>query len=169
MIEAPALWVALAAMLPLMGLMAWSDLKVLKIPNWLVLAVFAVFLICGLWGLPPEVFVWRLGHGAIVLLIGFIVFAVGGIGGGDAKMAAALAPFVVPAEIMPFLALYAVTTLFLMAVLRIVQQFARHEETGWLAIDQLQKPPRERVFPMGLIFAVTVVIYLGVHTINSLL
>lgn len=168
MLDTPALWVALAAMLPLMWLMALSDLKVLKIPNWMVLAVFAVFLVCGLWGLPLDTFLWRLGQAVIVLVIGFVIFALGGIGGGDAKMAAALAPFVVPSEILAFLALYAVTTLVLMAVLRLVQQFARHDETGWLAIDQLHKPPRERVFPMGLIFAMTVVIYLVVHVILSL-
>lgn len=156
-------------MLPLMGLMAWSDLKVLKIPNWMVLAVLAVFVVCGLWGLPLDTFAWRLGQGVAVLVIGFGFFAVGAIGGGDAKMAAALAPFVVPVEILPFLALYAVTTLVLMAVLRLVQQFARHEETGWLAIDQLHKPARERVFPMGLIFALTVVIYLVVHVGQTLL
>jgi prepilin peptidase CpaA len=167
LIETPALWVALAAMLPLMVVMAWSDLKVLKIPNWLVLSVLVVFLVCGLWGLPLDTFAWRLGQGVVVLIIGFLIFALGGIGGGDAKMAAALAPFVVPAEVLPFLALYAVTTLVLMAVLRMVQQFARHEETGWLAIDQLHKPARERVFPMGLIFAITVVIYLVVHVVQS--
>ncbi|MEO1493785.1 MAG: prepilin peptidase [Pseudomonadota bacterium] len=169
MLETPALWVALAAMLPLMAVMAWSDLKVLKIPNWLVLAVLAVFLVCGLWGLPLETFGWRLAQGAIVLVIGFLIFAAGGIGGGDAKMAAALAPFVVPVEVLPFLALYAVMTLFLMAILRIVQHFARHETTGWMAVDQLHKPPRERVFPMGLIFAMTVVLYMSVHVVQSLI
>lgn len=166
--DSPALWVALVAMLPLMALTAWYDLKVLKIPNWLVLTVLAVFVVCGIWGLPFETFAWRIGQGFVVLVIGFVIFAFGGIGGGDAKMAAALAPFVIPADVLVFLALYAVATLFLMAVLRMIQHYNRHEETGWLAIDQLHKPARERVFPMGLIFAITVVLYIGFQAAQNL-
>ncbi len=163
MLETPALWVAVAAILPLMVLTAYFDLKVLKIPNWLVLAVLAVFLVCGPWGLPLDTFGWRILQGVIVLVIGFGLFAAGAIGGGDAKMAAALAPFILASDIVFVLITYAVVTLVLLAVLRLVMQLARHNETGWLAIDQMNKPARERVFPMGLIFAITVGIYLAYH------
>lgn len=163
MLDTPALWIAVVAILPLMVLTAWYDLKVLKIPNWLVLAVFAVFLVCGPWGLPLDTFGWRIAQGLIVLAIGFVLFAAGAIGGGDAKMAAALAPFVLATDVVFVLVTYTLVTLVLLAVLRLVMQFARHEETGWLAIDQLHKPARERVFPMGLIFAITVAIYLAYH------
>ena len=64
--------------------------------------------------------------------------------------------------------LYCILTLFLMMVVRLVMQIARHRETGWLAIDQLHKPARERVFPMGLIFGSTILVYLGMHTGISL-
>ena len=160
MIMPPALWLAIAAMLPLMALCAWYDLKSLRIPNWLVLAVLAVFLLTGLWGLPFDVFVWRIGQGAAVLLIGFGLFSLGAVGGGDAKMAAALAPFVALRDIGSVLILYAVVTLVLLLALRLAMQFARHRTTGWMAVDQYARPPRERVFPMGLIFAITIVIYL---------
>ena len=60
MLTTPALWVAFAAIVPLMALAAWSDLRTLKIPNKLVLLMLAVFLVTGFWGLPTETFLWRL-------------------------------------------------------------------------------------------------------------
>lgn len=147
-------------MLPLMLLTAYFDLKHLRIPNFLVLAVLAVFLITGFWGLPLETFLWRLGAGAIVLAVGFVLFAAGLVGGGDAKMAAALAPFVAVDDVAPLLLLYAVVTLILLLVLRLAMQLTRHRETGWRGVDQYARPSRERVFPMGLIFAITITVYL---------
>ena len=159
-IAPPALWFAILALLPLMALTAWFDLKHLRIPNALALAVLAVFLVAGLWGLPLETFLWRLGAAALVLAAGFALFAAGLIGGGDAKMAAALAPFVAAEDVATLLVLYAVVTLVLLVVLRLAMQLARRSETGWRAVDQYARPPRERVFPMGLIFAITIAVYL---------
>jgi prepilin peptidase CpaA len=159
-IAPPALWFAIAAMLPLMLLTAWYDLKHLRIPNELALAVLGVFLVAGLWGLPLETLLWRLCAGAAVLAAGFALFTAGLIGGGDAKMAAALAPFVAGEDVPALLLLYAVVTLVLLLVLRLAMQLARHRETGWRAVDQYARPARERVFPMGLIFAITIAIYL---------
>ena len=51
-----ALMAATAAMAVLMTLAAWFDLKWLRIPNWCVLAVVAVFIVTGLWGLPLDTF-----------------------------------------------------------------------------------------------------------------
>ena len=168
MLQTPALWVAFAAMIPLMVWASWSDLKVLKIPNKLVITVFALFLVTGAWGLPTDLFLWRLLHGVIVLCFGFALFSFGAIGGGDAKMAAALTPFIAGTDVGMFLIIYAVVTVILLMVLRLVMQMNRHQETGWMSIDQLKKPARERVFPMGLIFGVTILIYLGFHTAMSL-
>jgi prepilin peptidase CpaA len=159
-IAPPALWLAIAAMLPLMALTAWHDLKDLRIPNWLVLAVLGVFLVAGLWGLPFETYLWRLLAGAVVLAIGFALFAAGLIGGGDAKMAAALAPFVAAEDVPALLLLYAVVTLGLLLVLRLAMQLARRRPTGWRAVDQYARPARERVFPMGLVFAIAITLYL---------
>ena len=160
MLMPPALWLAVAAMLPLMSLCAWYDLKSLRIPNGLVLAVVGVFLMAGVWGLPFDEFVWRLGQGAAVLLIGFALFSAGVVGGGDAKMAAALAPFVAARDVLSVMLLYAVVTLLLLLALRLAMQLTRHRTTGWMAVDQYARPARERVFPMGLIFAITIVAYL---------
>lgn len=163
MLSEPAFWVALVAMLPLMAATAYLDLKFLKIPNWLVLAVLAVFLITGFWGLPTEIYVWRLIYAAIAIVIGFGLFAVGAMGAGDAKMIAALVPFIVPGDIAIVLVLYTATTIVMLAGLYGVKMISSGRETGWLALDQFQKPAARRMFPMGLIFATTVAIYLALY------
>ncbi len=58
-------------------------------------------------------------------------------------------------------------TFGLLMVLRLIMQIVRHQETGWLALDQLKKPARERVFPMGLIFGATIRVYLSAATAES--
>jgi prepilin peptidase CpaA len=103
-----------------------------------------------------------------VLAVGFALFASGLIGGGDAKMAAALAPFVAGQDVPSLLLLYAGVTLALLLVLRLAMQLARHRETGWRAVDQYARPARERVFPMGLIFAITITIYLLAEVAGSI-
>ncbi len=95
-----------------------------------------------------------------MLAIGFALFTAGLIGGGDAKMAAALAPFVAAEDVPALLVIYAAVALALLLVLRLAMQLARHRETGWRAVDQYARPARERVFPMGLIFAITISVYL---------
>ena len=167
MIETPALWVTLAAMVPLMAIASYTDLKSLKIPNVVVLAVLLVYAVTGLWGLPTDTFFWRLLVGVIVLFIGFAAFSAGVVGGGDAKMAAALAPFIVPGDILMLMLMYVIVTFALLMILRLIQHFLRHEETGWLSLDQLKKPARERVFPMGLILGLTITLYLGIHGLRA--
>lgn len=149
--------VALTAMTPLMLYVIWSDLKSLRIPNWVVLAVVAVFLVTGLWGLPLETFLWRLVHGLVVLVIGFLIFAVAGgkVGGGDMKLVAALVPFIAGAHAILVLGIYAVVTFAGLFVHRLIRAYLRGRQTGWLALDQ------KIYFPVGLILGLTILIYLG--------
>lgn len=73
-----------------MALAASSDLLTMKISNRLVLLLVVGFLVLALaLGLPLEQFAMHLAAGAVVLVIGFVLFALGWIGGGDAKLAAA--------------------------------------------------------------------------------
>lgn len=79
---------------PLAVWIAYSDLKYMKIPNRLVLALVAIFVVSGVILLPFGDYMWRFLGGFIVLAIGFTMFAIGGFGGGDAKYAAAIALFI---------------------------------------------------------------------------
>jgi prepilin peptidase CpaA len=69
-----------------------SDLLTMTIPNRISLLLAGGFAACAfLLGLPLPVLVGHLASGALVLIVGFGMFAAGWIGGGDAKLAAAAA------------------------------------------------------------------------------
>jgi len=76
----------------LMAFAASSDLLTMTISNRLSIALaggFAVLTIVSGMALPA--IGWHLAAGALVLVVSFVLFAQGWIGGGDAKLAAATA------------------------------------------------------------------------------
>ncbi|MEM7671066.1 MAG: hypothetical protein AAF317_18410, partial [Pseudomonadota bacterium] len=125
--------------------------------NWLVLCVFGVFLVTGFWGLPLEIFLWRLGYAIGFLAFGFAVFTLsnGNVGGGDLKLIAALVPFILPEHAADVLLLLAILALIGLVVHRVIYVVKRDRMTGWLALDQ------KAYFPVGLLIGLTTCIYLG--------
>lgn len=79
--------------LPVCAWVAWSDLKVMKIPNAAVMAVVAIFAFAGFVLIPAEFWLWRWVNLVAVLAIGFVLNIAANVGAGDAKFAAAAAPF----------------------------------------------------------------------------
>ena len=74
----------------LMAYAAASDLLTMTIPNRVSIALIAGFvLLAGFSGMPLATFGMHLAAGLIVLLVAFGCFAMGWVGGGDAKIAAA--------------------------------------------------------------------------------
>lgn len=75
-----------------MILAAVSDLLTMTIPNRLVLALLAAFLVLAPFsGMDLTTFGYHVAAGGMVLVIAFAFFAFGWIGGGDAKLAAVTA------------------------------------------------------------------------------
>ena len=74
---------------------AWSDMRSMKIPNQAVLALGAAYLITGPFVLPFATYLWGWALCGIVLVFGFLLNAGGALGAGDAKFAAAMAPYFV--------------------------------------------------------------------------
>jgi prepilin peptidase CpaA len=76
----------------LMAFAAAYDLTTMTIPNKLSAAValsfVAVVLLCQL---PVSEVAWHLAAGLLVLILTFVMFAAGWVGGGDAKLAAGIA------------------------------------------------------------------------------
>ena len=105
-----ALWF-LPFILPIAVWVSWSDMKFMKIPNKSVLALMAVFAVVGLIALPLDVWAWRWTHFLVILAIGFVLNAIGWLGAGDAKFAAAMAPFFAFEDLRFVLALYAAASL----------------------------------------------------------
>ena len=84
---------ALLAIFPaLMAYAAASDLLTMKIPNRVSIALVGCFPVAAVaCGLTPTAIALHAAAGAAVLVVTFGLFALGWVGGGDAKLAAATA------------------------------------------------------------------------------
>ncbi|MEZ5994821.1 MAG: prepilin peptidase [Hyphomonadaceae bacterium] len=83
---------ALAAFAGLLLYAAFSDITRLIIPNWVSIALTAIFPLAALaGGAAPAAIAMNLAVGFAVLAIGFLLFQFNIIGGGDAKLLAAAA------------------------------------------------------------------------------
>lgn len=79
----------------LMAYAASSDLLTMLIPNWISLALLAGFgIAAGVSGMGWTEIGMHLGAGALTLVATFTLFALGIIGGGDAKLTATTAVWV---------------------------------------------------------------------------
>lgn len=134
---------------------AWSDMRDMRIPNTACLALAAVYLVIGPFVLSLTDWGWGWLIGLIILVIGFVLNAVGAIGGGDAKFAAAMGPFFVKAEILPALALFAACVIGAFVVHRILRAIPplRRATAGWKSWDHVK-------FPMGIALSATIIIHL---------
>lgn len=88
---------------------AVMDVSTLTIPNWLNLSLAGLGILAILVASPgPTALLTHLGLALACLVVGFGLFAGGFIGGGDAKMIPAVAVWLGPAAMLPFLAMMAV-------------------------------------------------------------
>lgn len=149
-----AMWF-LPFVLPICFYVAYTDLSAMRITNQAVLALAVVFLVVGLIALPLPVYGWRIVTMFAVLVIGIILNAAGAVGAGDAKFAAAAAPFVAPGDLRLLLAVFAANLLAAFATHRLAKYTAlRRIAPGWASWDRGWK------FPMGLSLGGTLAIYL---------
>ncbi|MFM2355599.1 MAG: hypothetical protein RLZZ528_1335, partial [Pseudomonadota bacterium] len=73
----------------------FTDLKYMKIPNQAVMALLAIFAVAGFLVIPLDAWLWRWVSAGAVLVIGILLNQFANVGAGDAKFAAAAAPFFV--------------------------------------------------------------------------
>jgi prepilin peptidase CpaA len=157
-----ALWF-LPFVLPICIWVALSDLREMRIPNVAVLALTGGFLVTGLmlvyaaevWTLQG--YLWRLAALGIVLVIGFVVTSLGMVGAGDAKFAAAMAPFIAPGDGLFFLMLFALVLIGSWVTHRTAGRVPalRRATADWASWDQ------GKLFPMGVALAGALAIYLA--------
>ncbi|KUJ80441.1 hypothetical protein AVO45_05160 [Ruegeria marisrubri] len=166
-----ALWF-LPFVLPICFYVAFTDMREMRIKNHAVVTLAAVFLVVGFFVLPPwasewsvgaigpltislPVYAWQLLHLVVVLVIGFLLSAGGAVGAGDAKFAAAAAPFIWTGDLRLLLAIFAAAILGAFTAHRIGKYTAlRRFAPDWISWD------RGKLFPMGLALAGTLSIYL---------
>ena len=135
---------------------SWSDMKFMKIPNTAVMALAAVWLVVGLIVMPFQSWAWGWALLAIVLAIGFVANMISLIGAGDAKFAAAMAPFFILAEVSYALGLFAACLLAAFAIHRIARRIPALKPltTTWVSWTN-------KDFPMGLALSGTLIFYLA--------
>ncbi|WP_376876959.1 prepilin peptidase [Albirhodobacter sp. R86504] len=145
------------ATLPVSFWVIWSDLKFMKIPNKAVIAMLGIFVIVGLLVIPFEAWLWRWSHFVVVLVIGIVLNATIHFGAGDAKYAAAAAPFIAlnPSSIRLMLVLLAAVTLSAFVTHRIARGLPalRGLAPDWLSWSR-------KDFPFGVPLALTLSAYL---------
>ena len=148
-----ALWF-IPFVLPIVIWVAWSDMARMKIPNKAVIALLIVFAVVGLIALPFTEYLWRWAHFAVVLAIGFILNMVRLVGAGDAKFAAAMAPFIALADAYAFI--------FLLGAV-VIASFILHRAMRASPIRQRVQDWESwtrRDFPMGMALAPALLFYL---------
>lgn len=141
--------------LPFCVLCAAFDLTQMKIPNWVVLGLFACFLLLGPLALPIGEVGMRLLQTAVVLAIGFALSIFFGVGGGDGKFAAAAAAFIAPGDygvIMVTLGVMSLLAVWLHRMMGRVRALQAVTQ-GWASYRDPSK------FPFGLPLAATLVFY----------
>jgi prepilin peptidase CpaA len=104
---------------------AVSDLRFLKLPNWLVVAVALLFVVAAVaTGMPLKLALWHGLAGTLVLTGGFALFSAGVIGGGDAKLVAAVALWMGWTKLAVFL-LYTALAGGVLAIAMLLWEFVR--------------------------------------------
>lgn len=154
-----AMWF-LPFVLPICFYVAFMDLSEMRIPNPAVLLLAVVFLGVGLIALPLPEYGMGLVRMGVVLVIGIMLNAGGAIGAGDAKFAAAAAPFIAPADLRLLLAIFAANLLAAFVTHRLAKYTPlRQIAPDWKSWNMGWK------FPMGLSLGGTLAIYLVLGSI----
>lgn len=154
-----ALWF-LPFAVPICIWVAWSDMATMKIPNKAVVALFVVFAVVGLGTLSFGDYLWRYVHLVAVLAVGFLLNIVRAVGAGDAKFAAAMAPFVDPADLQRVLMLFAAVVLAALLTHRTARAMpaVRGAFPGWESWTR-------KDFPMGLALGAALIFYLALGAV----
>ena len=141
--------------LPICFYVAFTDMREMRITNQAVVALAVVFLIVGLIALPLPVYGMRLLQLFGVLIVGILLNAGGAIGAGDAKFAAAAAPFIAPGDLRLLLIIFSANLLAAF----LTHRLAKHSPLRRVA-PNWESWNRGWDFPMGLALGGTLAIYL---------
>ena len=138
----------------LMAFAAASDLLTMTIPNRVSLVLALGFLALAIAsGMPAHDILTHVGAGAVVLVVAFVCFAMGWVGGGDAKVAAAASLWFGFAHLLNYL-VYA--SLFGGALTLLLLQFRQWPlphalaSQGWLS----RLHAKESGIPYGIALAI---------------
>lgn len=120
---------------------ACSDVATMTIPNWVSIALAALYPVVALAAAQPLAEIgWHLLFGFVVLLVGFLMFQVDMMGGGDAKLIAAAAIWTGAPAFLPFLMWTMVAGGVLALILLVARKAVKPEDTRPAFVNRLLKP-----------------------------
>jgi prepilin peptidase CpaA len=157
---AEALWF-LPFVAPICFYVAWTDMKMMKITNQSVVVLTLVFVIIGPLALPFDTYLWRYLHLIVVLLVGILLNAIGAVGAGDAKFAAAAAPLIALGDLSLLAGIFA--TVLIAAW--VTHRLAKHSPVRKMVPDW-ESWSKKKDFPMGLALVGTLMAYLVLGATN---
>jgi len=132
---------------------ALNDIYEFKIPNWVSIVLFGAYFVAGLGlGAGADVLVEGALLGCAALVAGFSLFALRIVGGGDAKLLAACAPWIGLSALAPFLVYVALSGAALAIALLIFRKTPAlpiYAQTPWLM--RLHQRPKD--IPYGVAIA----------------
>ncbi|ESR24825.1 A24 family peptidase [Lutibaculum baratangense] len=145
--------IVLLAFPALMGLAASFDALTMTIPNRISIALVLSFALAAILVGLPAAGVWaHVGAGALALAVGFACFALGWIGGGDAKLAAAAALWIGWSHLLEYALLFSILGGVLTLAILMGRQLPLPQmlcRVGW--IDRLHD--RNTGIPYGIALA----------------
>ncbi|MFD0980225.1 prepilin peptidase [Tropicimonas aquimaris] len=136
---------------------AWNDMAFMKIPNKSVMTLVGIYAVIGPLALPFDLYLWQWLHLVVVLIIGFVMNMGGLLGAGDAKFAAAMAPFVALGDVGTLCYLFAAVLLASF----VCHRAARRIPAIRGAVPDWESWQRKKDFPMGLALGALLILYLA--------
>ncbi len=156
-----ALWF-LPFVLPICFYVAYMDMREMRITNQSVIVLALVFIVLGPFLLTLPEYGMRLVQLVAVLLIGIVLNAAGAVGAGDAKFAAAAAPFIAIGDLATLFVIFAANLLAAFLTHRLAKHTPlRRIAPNWQSWDMGWE------FPMGLSLGGTLAIYLIMGAIHG--
>jgi len=164
--DLPSAWTSLWFLPPVAAIglwVAWSDMKFMKIPNTAVIALALAYLVIGpfAFGFDWTTYLWGIALGLITLLAGFVGASLRAFGAGDAKFAAAMAPYFAGTSPALVFVLFAGCMIGAFAAHRALRltpfRSATPDWTSWT----------HRKFPMGLALSGCLCFYFILGLLNS--
>jgi prepilin peptidase CpaA len=139
---------------------ALSDVATYTIPNWVsygLAALFAVFAALT-WQRTPVL--WHVGLGLAVFFICMVFWKLRWLGGGDVKFVGAIALWMGPADILPFLILLSVLSGVLVVLLLYARLWGEHFQGSRLPefFKRMIQKGEKKVCPYGLPAAIAALI-----------
>lgn len=148
---------------------AISDLATYTIPNWVSYGLAGLFVAFAAFGWDRAPIMSHVAIGLLVLAICLVFWKFKWLGGGDVKFLAAIALWMGPQNILPFLLVLCLASLVLVSALKFARRWNAYFQAGaWpKLVKQLIQKAEDNAVPYGLpaAFAAIVVFapnYIGV-------